>query len=128
MLIYTLIIQTKEKIRVLLLLTAHKVYPAKWTTHKQICFYWDIAEQKIYKPLKQKKRMKTNFELNGRTFEVTTRTDKNATSNYDTNLYVSENKNVVSGCTVKKSTPKSEIVELAKKCAMMYLTTNYFNN
>lgn len=70
--------------------------------------------------------MKFNLEINGRTFVVSTRTDKKATSNYDTNLYVSENNNVVAGCTVKKSTKKSEVADAAKKCAMMYLTTNYF--
>ena len=70
--------------------------------------------------------MKFNLEINGRTFVVSTRTDKKATSNYDTNLYVSENNSVVAGCTVKKSTSKSELADVAKKCAMMYLTTNYF--
>lgn len=70
--------------------------------------------------------MKFNLETNGQTFTVTTRTDKNATSNYDTILYVSENNLVVAGCTVKKSTPKNEVEEAAKKCISMYLTTNYF--
>ena len=70
--------------------------------------------------------MKFNLEINGRTFVVSTRTDKNATSNYDTQLTVSDKNGVVAGCTVKKSTPKSEVADAAKKCAMMYLTTNYF--
>ena len=71
--------------------------------------------------------MKFQIEQNGRTFTVSTRTDKKATSNYDTNLYVSENNNVVAGCTVKKSTPKNEVEVAAKKCIKMYLLTNYFN-
>ena len=70
--------------------------------------------------------MKFNLETNGQTFTVTTRTDKNATSNYDTQLTVSEKNNAVAGCTVKKTTPKNEVEAAAKKCAMMYLTTNYF--
>jgi hypothetical protein len=45
--------------------------------------------------------MKFQFELNGRTFDVSTRTDKKATSNYDTQLSVSDKNGVVAGCTVK---------------------------
>ena len=71
--------------------------------------------------------MKFNLEINGRTFTVSTRTDKKATSNYDTNLYVSENNNVVAGCIVKKTTPKNEVEVAAKKCIKMHLLTNYFN-
>ena len=71
--------------------------------------------------------MKFKFELNGRTFEVSTRTDKNATSNYDTQLTVSDKNGVVAGCIVKKSTPKSEVEVAAKKCVQMYLLTNFFN-
>ena len=70
--------------------------------------------------------MKFKLELNGRTFEVSTRTDKNATSNYDTQLNVSEKNTIVAGCTIKKSTPKSEVELAAKKCVQMYLTTNWF--
>ena len=70
--------------------------------------------------------MKFQIEQNGRTFTVSTRTDKKATSNYDTQLTVSDKNGVVAGCIVKKSTPKSEVADAAKKCAMMYLTTNYF--
>ena len=71
--------------------------------------------------------MKFQFELNGRTFEVSTRTDKKATSSYDTQLTVSDKNGVVAGCTIKKTTPKSEIEVAAKKCVQMYLLTNYFN-
>ena len=46
--------------------------------------------------------MKFNLETNGQTFTVTTRTDKKATSNYDTQLKVSDKNGVVAGCTVKK--------------------------
>ena len=70
--------------------------------------------------------MKFQFELNGRTFDVSTRTDKNATSNYDTKLNVSEKNIIVAGCTIKKSTPKREVEIAAKKCVQMYLTTNWF--
>lgn len=70
--------------------------------------------------------MKFSLKINGRTFIVSTRTDKKATSNYDTQMTVSENNSVVAGCTVKKSTPKSEVADTAKKCISMYLTTNYF--
>jgi len=70
--------------------------------------------------------MKFNLEINGRTFVVSTRTDKKTTSNYDTNLTVSENNSVVAGCMVKKSTPKHEVEDAAKKCVQMYLITNYF--
>lgn len=71
--------------------------------------------------------MKFNLETNGQTFTVTTRTDKKATSNYDTQLTVSDKNGVVAGCTVKKTTPKNEVEEAAKKCIKMYLLTNYFN-
>ena len=71
--------------------------------------------------------MKFNLETNGQTFTVTTRTDKKATSNYDTQLTVSDKNGVVAGCTGKKSTPKNEVQEAAKKCIQMYLLTNYFN-
>ena len=71
--------------------------------------------------------MKFNLETNGQTFTVTTRTDKKATSNYDTQLTVSDKNGVVAGCTVKKTTPKNEVQEAAKKCIKMYLLTNYFN-
>lgn len=71
--------------------------------------------------------MKFNLEANGQTFTVTTRTDKKATSNYDTQLTVSDKKGVVAGCTVKKTTPKHEVEVAAKKCIKMYLLTNYFN-
>ena len=71
--------------------------------------------------------MKFNLETNGQTFTVTTRTDKKATSNYDTQLTVSDKNGVVAGCTVKKTTPKNEVQEAAKKCIQMYLLTNYFN-
>lgn len=70
--------------------------------------------------------MKFQFELNGRTFEVSTRTDKKATSSYDTQLTVSDKNGVVAGCIVKKTTPKTEVMATAKKCISMYLTTNYF--
>ena len=70
--------------------------------------------------------MKFSLKINGRTFTVSTRTDKKATSNYDTQLTVSDKNGVVAGCTVKKSTPKSEVADTAKKCISMYLTTNYF--
>ena len=70
--------------------------------------------------------MKFQFELNGRTFEVSTRTEKNATSNYDTQLTVSEKNSPVAGCVVKNSTHKKEIEEAAKNCIQMYLTTNWF--
>ena len=71
--------------------------------------------------------MKFQFELNGRTFDVSTRTDKNATSNYDTQLTVSDKNGVVAGCIVKKTTPKNEVEVAAKKCVQMYLLTNFFN-
>ena len=71
--------------------------------------------------------MQFNLETNGQTFTVTTRTDKKATSNYDTQLTVSDKNGVVAGCTVKKTTPKNEVQEAAKKCIQMYLLTNYFN-
>lgn len=71
--------------------------------------------------------MKFNLETNGQTFTVTTRTDKKATSNYDTQLTVSDKNGVVAGCTVKKTTPKHEVEATAKKCIKMYLLTNYFN-
>ena len=71
--------------------------------------------------------MKFQFELNGRTFEVSTRTDKNATSSYDTQLTVSDKNGVVAGCTIKKTTPKAEVMATAKKCVQMYLLTNFFN-
>ena len=71
--------------------------------------------------------MKFNLETNGQTFTVTTRTDKKATSNYDTQLTVSDKNGVVAGCIVKKSTPKNEVQATAKKCVKMYLLTNYFN-
>ena len=71
--------------------------------------------------------MKFNLETNGQTFTVTTRTDKKATSNYDTQLTVSDKNGVVAGCTVKKSTPRNEVEDAAKKCIKMYLLTNYFN-
>ena len=45
--------------------------------------------------------MKFNLETNGQTFTVTPRTDKKATSNYDTQLTVSDKNGVVAGCTVK---------------------------
>ena len=70
--------------------------------------------------------MKFSLEINGRTFDVSTRTDKNATSNYDTQLNVSEKNIIVAGCTIKKSTSKSEVEAAAKKCVQMYLTTNWF--
>ena len=53
--------------------------------------------------------MKFQIEQNGRTFTVSTRTDKKATSNYDTQMTVSENNSVVAGCTVKKSTSKKTV-------------------
>ena len=71
--------------------------------------------------------MKFQFELNGRTFDVSTRTDKKATSNYDTQLTVSDKNGIVAWCTIKKTTPKSEIDVAAKKCVQMYLLTNFFN-
>lgn len=71
--------------------------------------------------------MKFNLETNGQTFTVTTSTDKKATSNYDTQLTVSDKNGVVAGCTVKKSTPRNEVEDAAKKCIQMYLLTNYFN-
>ena len=71
--------------------------------------------------------MKFQLELNGRTFDVSTRTDKKATSNYDTQLTVSDKNGVVAGCIVKKTTPKNEVEATAKKCIKMYLLTNYFN-
>ena len=70
--------------------------------------------------------MKFNLEQNGQMFTVTTRTDKKATSNYDTQLTVSDKNGVVAGCVVKKTTPKTEVMATAKKCISMYLTTNYF--
>lgn len=70
--------------------------------------------------------MKFSLEINGRTFIVSTRTDKKSTSNYDTQLTVSDKNSPVAGCMVKKSTHKSEIEEAAKKCIQMFLTTNYF--
>ena len=45
--------------------------------------------------------MKFQFEFNSRTFEVSTRTDKNATSNYDTRLNVSEKNIVVAGRLIR---------------------------
>ena len=57
--------------------------------------------------------MKFNLEQNGQTFTVTTRTDKKATSSYDTQLTVSDKNGVVAGCTIKKTTPKSEIEVLS---------------
>ena len=71
--------------------------------------------------------MKFNLETNGQTFTVTTRTDKKATSNYDTQLTVSDKNGVIAGFIVKKTTPKNEVQEAAKKCIQMYLLTNYFN-
>ena len=71
--------------------------------------------------------MKFNLEINGSTFVVSTRTDKKATSNYDTQLTVSDKNGVVAWCVVKKSTPKHEVEVAAKKCIKMYLLTNYFN-
>lgn len=71
--------------------------------------------------------MKFSLQINERTFMVTTRTDKKATSNYDTQLTVSDKNGVVAGCIVKKTTPKAEVMATAKKCIKMYLLTNYFN-
>ena len=71
--------------------------------------------------------MKFNLETNGQMFTVTTRTDKKATSKYDTQMTVSDKNGVVAGCVVKKSTPKHEVEVAAKKCIQMYLLTNYFN-
>ena len=71
--------------------------------------------------------MKFSLEINRRTFMISTRTDKKATSNYDTQLTVSDKNGVVAGCVVKKTTPKTEVMATAKKCIKMYLLTNYFN-
>ena len=71
--------------------------------------------------------MKFNLEQNGQMFTVTTRTDKNVNSSYDTQLTVSDKNGVVAGCTIKKTTPKSEVEVAAKKCVQMYLLTNFFN-
>ena len=71
--------------------------------------------------------MKFNLEQNGQMFTVTTRTDKKATSSYDTQLTVSDKNGVVAGCVVKKTTPKTEVEVAAKKCIKMYLLTNFFN-
>ena len=71
--------------------------------------------------------MKFNLEQNGQMFTVTTRTDKKDNSSYDTQLTVSDKNGVVAGCTIKKTTPKSEVEVAAKKCVQMYLLTNFFN-
>ena len=71
--------------------------------------------------------MKFKLELNGCTFDVSTSTDKKTTSNYDTQLTVSDKNGVVAGCIVKKTTSKNEVEVAAKKCIKMYLLTNYFN-
>ena len=51
--------------------------------------------------------MKFNLEQNGQIFKVTTSTDKKATSNYDTQLTVSDKNGVVAGCIVKKLLQKT---------------------
>ena len=71
--------------------------------------------------------MTFQFTIDGRTFKASTITDKKATSNYDTQLTVSDKNGVVAGCVVEKSTPKHEVEIAAKKCIKMYLLTNYFN-
>ena len=71
--------------------------------------------------------MKFSIETNNRTFNVVTKPDKNATSNYNTFLSVYENKVLCAGCTIKNSTPKKEVEVAAKKCIKMYLLTNFFN-
>ena len=71
--------------------------------------------------------MTFQFTIDRRTFKASTLTDKNATSNYDTQLTVSENKQPVAGCMVKNSDSKDTVLNAAKKCAKMYITTNFFN-
>ena len=71
--------------------------------------------------------MKFNLEQNWQMFTVTTSTDKNVNSSYDTQLTVSDKNGVVAGCTIKKTTPKAEVMATAKKCVQMYLLTNFFN-
>jgi len=71
--------------------------------------------------------MKTTIEHENKTFQVVTRTDKKATSNYDTQLKVLFENKAIAGCIVKKSDSKDTVLSAAKKCINMYLLTNYFN-
>ena len=71
--------------------------------------------------------MKFNLETNGQTFTVTTRTDKKATSNYDTQLTVLFENKAIAGCMVKKSESKETVISAAKKCIQMHSQTNWFN-
>ncbi len=71
--------------------------------------------------------MKATIDFEQKTYQVTTVTDKKATSNYDTNLTVSFENKAIAGCIVKKTDSKDTVMSAAKKCIKMYLTTNYFN-
>ena len=71
--------------------------------------------------------MKTTIEHENKTFQVVTRTDKKATSNYDTMLTVLFENSPIGGCTVKKTDSRETVMATAKKCIQMYLLTNWFN-
>ena len=52
--------------------------------------------------------MKFNLETNGQTFTVTTRTDKKATSNYDTEPCIRQKTKIVVHLVMQKNYSKNE--------------------
>jgi len=66
--------------------------------------------------------MKLQIEKENRKFTITTKLDKKATSNYDTNLYVSEDNKVVAGCTVKSTDTLAAIKLIAENTIQFYLS------
>ena len=66
--------------------------------------------------------MKLQIEKENRKFTITAKLDKKATSNYDTNLYVSEDNKVVAGCTVKSTDTLAAIKLIAENTIQFYLS------